>query len=44
MLVFDMPMNMEIDGEGTNYMDEDPTVLTLREEELTGSQPPSLKP
>ena len=30
--VNDKPTNMEIDGEGTNYMNEDPMVLTLREE------------
>ena len=31
--VNDKPTNMEIDGEGTDSMDEDPIVLMLREEE-----------
>ena len=30
--VIDKPTYMEIDGEGTDYMDEDPMVLMLREE------------
>ena len=30
--VFDKPIDMEIDGESTDYMDEDPMVLMLREE------------
>ena len=30
--VTDKPTDMEIDGEGTDYMDEDPMVLMLREE------------
>ena len=30
--VFDKPIDMEIDGERTDYMDEDPMVLMLREE------------
>ena len=30
--VIDKPIDMENDGEGTDYMDEDPMVLMLREE------------
>ena len=30
--VFDKPTNMDIDGEGQDYMDEDPRVLMLKEE------------
>ena len=30
--VTDKPTNMEIDEEATDYMDEDPAVLMLREE------------
>ena len=40
----DQPIDMEIDGESTNYMNEDPTVLMLREKGLTRSQLPLLKP
>ena len=39
--VTDKPIDMEIDGEGTNYMDEDPMVLMLREEE-THWEPPAI--
>lgn len=31
--MFDNPTDMQIDTEGTDYMDEDPMVLMLREEE-----------
>ena len=30
--VFDKPADMEVDGEGPDYMDEDLRVLTLKEE------------
>ena len=30
--VIDKPIDMEIDEEATDYMDEDPTVLMLKEE------------
>ena len=40
----DKPIDMEIDGESTDYMNEDPTVLMLREKGLTRSQLPLLKP
>ena len=30
--VIDKPIDMEIDKETTNYMDEDPTILMLKEE------------
>ena len=30
--MIDKPIDMENDGEGTDYMDEDPMVLMLREE------------
>ena len=29
--VFDKPIDMEVDGDSTDYMDEDPMVLMLRE-------------
>ena len=32
--MIDKPTNMEIDNEATDYMDEDPAILILREEEL----------
>ena len=30
--VFDKPTNMDVDGEGQDYMDEDPRVLMLKDE------------
>ena len=39
--VTDKPTDMEIDGEGTNYMDENLMVLMLREEE-THWEPPAI--
>ena len=30
--VIDKPIDMEIDEEATDYMDEDPTILMLKEE------------
>ena len=30
--VTEKPIDMEVDDEGTNYMDEDPLVLMLKEE------------
>jgi len=42
--VFDKPANMDVDGEGLDYMDEDPRVLMLKEEGTHWSQLPSLKP
>ena len=39
--VIDKPANMEIDTEGTDYMDEDPMVLMLREEG-THREPPTI--
>ena len=35
------PTDMEIDGEATDYMDEDPTVLMLRKEG-THWEPPAI--
>ena len=37
----DKPIDMEIDGEATNYMDEDHRVLMLREEG-THWEPPAI--
>ena len=37
----DKPTDMEVDDEATDYMDEDPTVLTLREEG-TYWEPPAI--
>ena len=39
--VIDKPANMEIDTKGTDYMDEDPMVLMLREEG-TYREPPTI--
>ena len=39
--VTDKPTDMEIDGEGMDYMDEDPLVLMLREEG-TRREPPAI--
>jgi len=39
--VTDKPIDMEIDGEGMEYMDEDLTVLMLKEEE-THWEPPAI--
>ena len=38
--VIDKPTDMEIDGEGIDYMDEDPLVLMLREG--TRREPPTI--
>ena len=42
--VFDKPANMDVDGEGLDYMDEDPRVLMVKEEGTHWSQLPSPKP
>ena len=39
--MIDKPIDMEIDGEGTDYMDENPLVLMLKEEG-TRQEPPMI--
>ena len=42
--VTDKPIDIEIDKEAMDYMDEDPTILMLREEGTYWEPPTTLKP
>ena len=41
--MIDKPTNMEIDNEDMDYMDEDPSILMLREEGTSWEMPAIIK-